>query len=106
MAKIESAFEQPEPFSEGRKIKVSLVHGKAYCFGLQIDHVQDTIKNLGFKSFPFLPHQGRVQLKVSNCSFNLNLRIIAIYRCTLIDDISCSQIAHIFQTCETALSQV
>ena len=66
MAKIESAFEQPEPFSEGRKIKVSLVHGKAYCFGLQIDHVQDTIKNLGFKSFPFLPHQGRVQLKVSN----------------------------------------
>ena len=90
MAKIESAFEQPEPFSEGRKIKVSLVHGKAYCFGLQIDHVQDTIKNLGFKSFPFLPHQGRVQLKVSNCSFNLNLRIIAIFRCKLIDDISCS----------------
>ena len=67
MAKIESAFEQAGPFPEDscRKIKVSLVHGKAYCFGLQIDHVQDTIKNLGFKSFPFLPHQGRVQLKVS-----------------------------------------
>ena len=60
VAKIESSFENSQ-------VKVNLVHGKAYCFGgLDLETTRKTISDLGFKTYPYLPHQGRVRLDVSN----------------------------------------
>ena len=59
VAKIESSFENSQ-------VKVNLVHGKAYCFGgLDLETTRKTISDLGFKTYPYLPHQGRVRLDVS-----------------------------------------
>jgi len=58
VAKIESSFENSQ-------VKVNLVHGKAYCFGgLDLETTRKTISDLGFKTYPYLPHQGRVRLDV------------------------------------------
>ena len=60
VAKIESSFENSQ-------VKVNLVHGKAYCFGgLDVETTRKAISDLGFKTYPYLPHQGRVRLDVSN----------------------------------------
>ena len=59
VAKIESSFENSQ-------VKVNLVHGKAYCFGgLDVETTRKAISDLGFKTYPYLPHQGRVRLDVS-----------------------------------------
>ena len=63
VAKIESSF-------ENSRVKVNLVHGKAYCFGgLDVEQTRKAISDLGFKTYPYLPYQGRVLLNVSTAYF-------------------------------------
>ena len=63
VAKIESSF-------ENSRVKVNLVHGKAYCFGgLDVEQTRKAISDLGFKTYPYLPYQGRVLLNVSTTYF-------------------------------------
>ena len=71
VAKIESSFENSQ-------VKVNLVHGKAYCFGgLDLETTKKAISDLGFKTYPYLPHQGRVRLDVSIAYFYFSIWTIS-----------------------------
>ena len=58
VAKIESSIDN---------VKVSLPQGKVFCMApdTKLDVLKKSIDNLGFKTYPYGPHQGRVVLSVS-----------------------------------------